>query len=117
LKIRLVAEIVVGHTAKVVSCCVSKKLIFDIPLHSAMADLEYGDSFWINQIPDLRQAILQTRLHLVFSLTSFLNVSLFQFLKFTFKSDIKRVKGKCLFSWVTMPRGGLLNIIGGLLPS
>ena len=73
-----------------------------------MADLEYGDSFWINQIPDLRQASLQICLHLVFSLICFLNVTLFQFLKFTFGSDIKQVKGKAyIFMGYNVQRGPL----------
>ena len=65
-----------------------------------MADLQYGDSFWINQIPDLRQASLQIYLHLVFSL--------FQFLKFTVESDIKQVKGKVsIFMGYNIQRGPL----------
>ena len=102
------AEILPGHVAKVASRRVNKKSIFDIALHSAMADLEYGDSFWINQIPDLRQASLQICLHLVFSLICFLNVSLFQFFKFTFESDIKQVKGKAsIFMGYNVQRGPL----------
>jgi hypothetical protein len=73
-----------------------------------MADLEYGDAFWVNQIPDFRQANLQTRLHLVFSLLCFLKVSLYQLLKFTFESDIKRVKDKAsIFMGYHAQRGPL----------
>jgi hypothetical protein len=73
-----------------------------------MADLEYGDSFWINQIPDLRQASLHICIHLIFSLICFLNVSLFQFLKFTFENDIKQVKGKAsIFMGYNIQRGPL----------
>jgi hypothetical protein len=57
-----------------------------------METLAYGDTFWVNTIPDLRKASTKTRLHLVLSLVCFLKVSVFQLLKFTFESDIKVVK-------------------------
>jgi len=59
-----------------------------------MEPLLYGDDFWVNTIPDLREASLKARLHLIFSLICFLKVSLYQHLKFAFESDIKPVKDK-----------------------
>ena len=57
-----------------------------------MANLAFEDAFWVNHIPDLRNALPMTQIHVVFSLICFLKVSVMQLLTFIFESDIKAVK-------------------------
>ncbi|KAF8910846.1 hypothetical protein CPB85DRAFT_1435113 [Mucidula mucida] len=57
------------------------------------ATLSYGETFWKEKLGDeYKKKSLTERIHLIFSLTMFLGLSLAEYLSFVFSSDIPSVK-------------------------
>jgi len=57
--------------------------------------LLYNNSYWQEKLgPEFRKNNLENKLHLIFSLLVFLEISLAQFLTFTFSSKIEKVKSR-----------------------
>jgi hypothetical protein len=57
--------------------------------------LLYNNNYWQEKLgPEFRKNNHENKLHLIFSLLVFLEISLLQFLTFTFSSNIKNVKSR-----------------------
>jgi len=57
--------------------------------------LLYSNGYWEEKLgPEFRKNNLENKLHLIFSLLVFLEISLAQFLTFTFSSKIEKVKAR-----------------------